>query len=140
LSLIAEAAKQLVHELSCRFPAHHLMEALGLVYPQYWLTEDCKENFDKHMLVIKSQYYQPKTTHTKRGRPAKKCRKGQVQGVVATANDVDNNALNLGTVQVSFLATSMCSNFREINILCRGLLHGFCGLTWIRVYMTGHWY
>jgi hypothetical protein len=28
-------AKQLVHEFGCRFPAHHLMEALGMVYPQY---------------------------------------------------------------------------------------------------------
>jgi hypothetical protein len=55
-SLIADAAKQLVHKLSCRVPAHHLMEALGLVYPQYWLSENCKENFEKHMLVIKSHY------------------------------------------------------------------------------------
>jgi hypothetical protein len=30
------AAKQLVHELGSRFPAHEFMEALGMVYPQYW--------------------------------------------------------------------------------------------------------
>jgi hypothetical protein len=97
LSLIANAAKQLGHELSCRFPAHHLMEALGLVYLQYWLMENCKENFDKHMLVIKLHYCQPKATHMKKSKPAKRSRKGQV-------NDMDNNAINSTTVQVSFLA------------------------------------
>ena len=110
LWLSAEAAKQLVHELSCRFPAHHLMEALGLVYPQYWLTEDCKENFDKHMVVIKSHYCEPKTTHTHRGRPTRKSRKRQELAVVS---GVDSNA------QVRF--TRMRFVFLEIHMVFSGL-------------------
>jgi hypothetical protein len=33
--------------------AHQLMEALGMVYPQYWCVEDCRANYKNHIHVIK---------------------------------------------------------------------------------------
>jgi hypothetical protein len=139
LSLIVEAAKQLVHELNYRFPAHHLMEALGLIYPQYWVTEDCKENFDKHMLVIKSQYCQSRATHMQKSRLAKKCRKGQVNDGVATVNFVDNTAIDVTPGQVCFLATFFSSNLCQFIIVGAMLLYGIYGLIWIHVFVPVHW-
>ena len=43
-------------QLSARFPASTLMDALGIVYPQYWLDKHCDSNFDKHIRVLKEQY------------------------------------------------------------------------------------
>jgi hypothetical protein len=86
------AAKMLVAELGSRFPAHHLMEALGLVYPQYWCVEDARENFEKHMHVIKAHYCHPKSTHQKKARLKRRDRKeqGSVGGIeeqeLATGN------------------------------------------------------
>jgi hypothetical protein len=31
----------------------HTMDAMGVVYPQYWLQLDAEENFTKHILLIK---------------------------------------------------------------------------------------
>jgi hypothetical protein len=42
------------------------MEALGMVYPQYWLVQDCRENFEKHMQVIKTHYCHTKSTNQKK--------------------------------------------------------------------------
>jgi hypothetical protein len=30
------------------------MEALWLVFPQYWMMEDCEDSFKKHVNVIKT--------------------------------------------------------------------------------------
>ena len=47
-------------EMSSRFPDHGLMDALGVVYPQYWLQGDCASSFRKHLDIIKNFYYEPK--------------------------------------------------------------------------------
>lgn len=65
-------AKKLVQELGSRFPAHQLMEALGVVYLQYWCLEDCRENFKKYMQVIKKHYYHAKSTNQKRTKSKRK--------------------------------------------------------------------
>jgi hypothetical protein len=51
-----EATAKLVEQLSVHFPAAHLMDALGFVYPQYWTDKECDENFDKHLKIIKAHY------------------------------------------------------------------------------------
>jgi hypothetical protein len=33
--MLVGAAKQLLHELAARFPSEGVMDALGVVYPQY---------------------------------------------------------------------------------------------------------
>ena len=51
------AAVQLIVELKARFPVHNIMDALGVVYPQYWLQESAPEvSFRKHLDVLKNFY------------------------------------------------------------------------------------
>jgi hypothetical protein len=58
---IADAAQQLMDELTSRFPSHGLMDALGVIYPQYWRdSETAEPSFHKHLDVIKEFYGQPK--------------------------------------------------------------------------------
>jgi hypothetical protein len=53
---ILGAADSLVKELSSRFPASALMDALGVVYPQYWLQPQAEELFEGHFSVLKNHY------------------------------------------------------------------------------------
>jgi hypothetical protein len=32
------------------------MDALGIIYPQYWQEDDAATNFDKHIAIIKLHY------------------------------------------------------------------------------------
>lgn len=43
------AAKMLVQELDNRFPFYHVMNAIGIMYPQYWCQISAEEMFDKHL-------------------------------------------------------------------------------------------
>jgi hypothetical protein len=59
--IIAAAAKQLIKELQDRFPSQGVMDALGVVYPQYWRDSHAAEkSFRKHLDVIKAHYGQPR--------------------------------------------------------------------------------
>jgi hypothetical protein len=49
-------AQELITQLSNRFPAANLMDALGVIYPQYWLEEDANSNFKKHFKILKAHY------------------------------------------------------------------------------------
>jgi hypothetical protein len=49
-------AKTLIQELSNCFFASYLMDAMGVVYPQYLLQLDAEEDFTKHILFIKGHY------------------------------------------------------------------------------------
>lgn len=49
----ADAATNFMMELSSRFSTSHLMEALGMIYPQYWLDAESKENFSCHLVAMK---------------------------------------------------------------------------------------
>jgi hypothetical protein len=40
------------------------MDALGIVYPQYWLNEHYNSNFDKYIKVLKEQYGHSKHFNT----------------------------------------------------------------------------
>jgi len=50
------AIKILVQELDACYPAHHVMNALGILYPQYWCASDAKEMFDKHFHILMDAY------------------------------------------------------------------------------------
>ncbi len=44
-------------ELHTHFPHHRLNEALGIVYPHYWLFhEECDESFNTHVKVFKALF------------------------------------------------------------------------------------
>jgi hypothetical protein len=51
-----DATAKLVEQLSCRFPSAGLMDALGIIYPQYWLDPNCDTNFERHIRILKEQY------------------------------------------------------------------------------------
>jgi hypothetical protein len=53
---IAEAAKRLVAQLTNQFLAAHLMDAFGLIYPQYWSNKEANMNFDRHLKILKEHY------------------------------------------------------------------------------------
>ncbi len=53
---VKEDAKYLISELQSRFPAHGVIKALGVVFPQYWMMADCEEFLKQHISVIKAQY------------------------------------------------------------------------------------
>jgi len=53
-------ARQLLRELGAHFPSHLVMDALGVVYSQYWLQPKAKEYFSKHLSILLEFYYNPK--------------------------------------------------------------------------------
>jgi hypothetical protein len=53
---IAGAATQLIQELQRRFPEHAVLDALGIIYPQYWLQPDAEVTFAKHLDTLKNWY------------------------------------------------------------------------------------
>jgi hypothetical protein len=53
---VKEAAEYLISELQSHFLAHGVIEALGVVFPQYWMMADCEEFFKRHISVIKAQH------------------------------------------------------------------------------------
>jgi hypothetical protein len=61
MDALARAAKTLIQQLETRFLAHGVMDALGIVYPQYWLQVDYETSFPKHLVVIKIILYFSKT-------------------------------------------------------------------------------
>jgi hypothetical protein len=54
--MLVGAAKMLVEELDARFPAHHVMNAFGILYPQYWVQLSAEEMFDKHLRILMDTY------------------------------------------------------------------------------------
>jgi hypothetical protein len=51
-----EASLQLRQDLEMRFPNCELMNALSVVFPQFWLQANCDELFPLHVATLKSQY------------------------------------------------------------------------------------
>jgi hypothetical protein len=49
----AAATEMLISQLDKRFPHCDIMEALGVVFPQYWLQDNCDDLFVIHLQVIK---------------------------------------------------------------------------------------
>jgi hypothetical protein len=61
LFVLIGVGEALVQELEIKFLAHGVMDALGIVYPQYWMWLECDATFFKHLQVIKSNFYLGKT-------------------------------------------------------------------------------
>jgi hypothetical protein len=57
------AALKLIDETKARFPLVSLMDALGIVYPQYWIQENCEDSFQKHLTILQDFYCEPKYVH-----------------------------------------------------------------------------
>jgi hypothetical protein len=58
---VADAAQQLSEELKCHFPAQGVLDAMGVVFPQYWKDEKAAQiSFRKHLNVLKEHLGQPR--------------------------------------------------------------------------------
>lgn len=53
---LAEIAQSLSDELDRRFPQQELLDAFGIIYPQYWQQPGAEESFRHHLAVIKKFY------------------------------------------------------------------------------------
>jgi hypothetical protein len=51
-----DATEMLIAELGKRFPDHELMNALDIVFPQYWLQHNCNELFPLHMKTLRQHF------------------------------------------------------------------------------------
>jgi hypothetical protein len=58
---VAAAASQLMAEFRSRFPSQGVLDALDLLYPQFWAMPDAEKQFPKHLSMIKQWYGVPKT-------------------------------------------------------------------------------
>jgi hypothetical protein len=43
----------LIDELDLRFPAHHVMDAMGIMFPQYWVQEGADRTFSTYISILK---------------------------------------------------------------------------------------
>lgn len=51
-----DAAEMLSLELDARFPEVELMNALGVVFPQYWLQANCEDLFPMHIKTLRAHF------------------------------------------------------------------------------------
>jgi hypothetical protein len=84
------------------------MDAIGIVYPQYWLQPNCEVSFSKHIHVIKTTFC------------SRFWRDGEeiFMYKVLNANDLDNQQNMLKLTMKSNLAACMVPPF-DINPLTR---------------------
>ncbi|KAG0595418.1 hypothetical protein M758_UG165000 [Ceratodon purpureus] len=59
-SLCSHIADALIEELDIRFPANHVMDSLGIVFPQYWLQDNVDSSFSAHLSILKDFFATPK--------------------------------------------------------------------------------
>lgn len=52
----AGAASLVISELDARFPAQSVMNAFGILYPQYWCQGDAEEQFENHLRCLMDNY------------------------------------------------------------------------------------
>lgn len=58
---VAEVAQALISELDARFPANHIMDALGVVFPQYWAQPNADASFSAHLTILKDVFCHPRS-------------------------------------------------------------------------------
>jgi hypothetical protein len=56
----SDAARKFLDELKARFPEVNVLDALEVVYPQYWRQGDCEQSFRKHLTILKDFYGEPR--------------------------------------------------------------------------------
>lgn len=50
--MCARAAPQLITELKGEFQEHHVLDAMGIIYLQYWLQDEAARSFPKHLEIL----------------------------------------------------------------------------------------
>jgi hypothetical protein len=57
---MAKVVVGLIEELNVRFLKQLVLNAMGVVYPQYWLQANVDNIFPRHLKVLKSFYCTPR--------------------------------------------------------------------------------
>jgi hypothetical protein len=60
LCWMAKVAEDLIVGLDAQFPKQAVMDAMGIVYPQYWLQTNANVTFPQHLEVLKNFYCTPR--------------------------------------------------------------------------------
>ena len=58
--MCTEVAEGLIEELDICFPVNHVLDSLGIVFPQYWLQENVDKSFGAHLAILKGAFCEPK--------------------------------------------------------------------------------
>jgi hypothetical protein len=53
---VSEIVQSLSDEMDARFPQHDILDASGIIYPQYWMQEGADASFQQHLSVLKAFY------------------------------------------------------------------------------------
>jgi hypothetical protein len=56
---MVEVVLGLIEKLDVRFPKQSVLDAIGVVYPQYWLQANVDNTFPQHLEVLKAFYCTP---------------------------------------------------------------------------------
>jgi hypothetical protein len=59
VGIMTEVVKSLILELDAQFPEQSMLDAMGIVYMQYWLQADAEVTFLRHLEVLKGFYFSP---------------------------------------------------------------------------------
>jgi hypothetical protein len=49
-------AQALIEELDLRFPAHHVLDAMGIIFSQYCVQEGTNRTFSTHLNILKDAF------------------------------------------------------------------------------------
>jgi hypothetical protein len=82
-----QAAMQLISELEERFPASDLVNAIGVVFPQYWMGPNCLELFPLHLDILKNYYFSARDIETDRESGGR-----TIVDALLNGRDLDNQA------------------------------------------------
>jgi hypothetical protein len=66
---LAKAATRLIVELDVQFLKQAVLDAMGVIYPQYWLQVDAKMTFPRHLEVLKGFYCTPRPSGQSKDAP-----------------------------------------------------------------------
>jgi hypothetical protein len=62
--MLAEVAAMMVMELQSRFPPSEVMDALSIVYPQFWIELGYEDKLTCHMNTLKATFCVPKKIYS----------------------------------------------------------------------------
>lgn len=48
----ARVVPVLITEFQRKFQEHHVLDAMGIIYPQYWLQDEAERSFPKHLKIL----------------------------------------------------------------------------------------
>jgi hypothetical protein len=51
--IVVKIVESLSSKLEGKFPSHKVLDAFGIIYPQYYVQEGANTSFQKHLAILK---------------------------------------------------------------------------------------